>query len=63
MLVRSLNFWEGPDVERPGYKILPSWSGEDGLMLFIDHDHDDPYTTTEVRDLIATLTGILEQHS
>lgn len=58
-----LGFWDGVPVERPGYEIQPTWSAENGLSVFIDHYRNDPYTVEEVRDLIATLTGMLQSHS
>ncbi|WP_426226257.1 hypothetical protein [Pseudarthrobacter sp. DSP2-3-2b1] len=51
--------YSAQDIERPGYKILSSWTPEGGVQLFIDHGNDDPFTMTEVRDLIATLQEAL----
>ncbi|MGM9474344.1 hypothetical protein ACS5PJ_20355 [Pseudarthrobacter sp. YS3] len=48
-----------PAIERPGYKILSSWTSEVGVQLYIDHENDESFTMAEVRDLIATLQEAL----
>lgn len=53
--------YAGPNIERPGYKILSSWTADGGLRLYIDHDDNEAFTVPELRDLIATVTGILQQ--
>ena len=51
--------YSAPDIERPGYKILSSWTPEGGVQLYIDHENDESFTMAEVRDLIATLQEAL----
>lgn len=51
--------YSAPNIERPGYKILSSWTPESGLRLYIDHDDNEFFTMAEVRDLIATLQDTL----
>lgn len=51
--------YAGPNIERPGYKILSSWTAEGGLRLWIDHNQDEAFTVPELRDLIATVSAIL----
>lgn len=55
-----LGFWDGATIERPGYELQPTWSAESGLSVFIDHTRNDPFTTSEVQDLIDTLTQLLK---
>ncbi|MBX7444698.1 MULTISPECIES: hypothetical protein [unclassified Arthrobacter] len=52
--------YSAPAIERPGYKILTSWTVEGGLRLWIDHNQDEAFSVPEIRDLIATLTGALK---
>ncbi|WP_164202347.1 hypothetical protein [[Micrococcus luteus] ATCC 49442] len=51
--------YSAPDIERPGYKILSSWTPDAGLRLYIDHDDNEFFTMAEVRDLITTLQETL----
>lgn len=51
--------YSAPDIERPGYTILSSWTPEEGVRLYIDHENDESFTMAEVRDLIATLQEAL----
>lgn len=51
--------YAGPNIERPGYKILSSWTAEGGLHLWIDHDDNESFSVAELQDLITTVTGIL----
>lgn len=55
-----LGFWDGPTHERSGYEVQTAWSPEGGSTFFIDHDRDEAFTTSEVQDLIDTLTQLLK---
>lgn len=48
-----------PTIERPGYKILSSWTPEGGLRLYIDHDDNESFTVPEICDLISVLSVTL----
>lgn len=52
--------YSAPNIERPGYKILSSWTAEGGLRLWIDHNQDEAFTVTELQDLITTLTALMQ---
>ncbi|MEE2529154.1 hypothetical protein V1639_08940 [Pseudarthrobacter sp. J75] len=52
--------YSAPAIERPGYKILSSWTPDGGLRLWIDHNQDEAFTVAELQDLITTLTGLMQ---
>ncbi len=52
--------YSAPVIERPGYTIQPFWNPEDGVGMWIDHNRDEIFSVPQIRDLIATLTGLLE---
>lgn len=58
--VPELVCYSPPAIERPGYTLQRSWTPEEGLLLWIDHNQDEAFRVPEVRDLITTLTGLLE---
>lgn len=54
-----MGFWDGPTLERRGYEVQTAWSPERGSSFFIDHERNEAFTASEVRDLINTLTELL----
>lgn len=51
--------YSAPNIERPGYKILSSWTPAGGLRLYIDHDDNESFSVPELCDLISTLSTAL----
>lgn len=52
--------FDGPVVQHDGYRLLHGWSPERGHFVFIDHDNDNPFTDTELVDLVAVLQQTLD---
>lgn len=58
--VPELVGYSAASIERPGYRIQRSWTPEEGVLLWVDHNRDEAFTVPQIRDLIATLTGTLD---
>lgn len=58
--VPELVCYSAPDIGRPGFKVQRSWNPDEGFLLWIDHNQDEAFRVPEIRDLITTLTGLLE---
>lgn len=72
MTNENLDFWtpltddsgERQGLERvvdcDGFTVTGTWTENDGYGAYIDHDHDGPFTLTELYDLWTTLQAVMK---
>lgn len=49
-------------ITRDGHTVTAIWSPEHGHGVYLDHDGDEFYTITELRDLVNVLQQYLNNH-
>lgn len=53
--------WSGPEYGGDGWKVTTAWDSDDGLSVWLDADHDNPFRVSQIpaiREALATVATL-----